>query len=116
LVDFVAPLSETPKAKKQVADATQKMLSSSKEAQSITAEKAIRFSVSDTGMGINPNDLPHLFNKFTRGTGTVLIHTEGTGLGLYVARMMVEAHHGKIWAESEGEGKGAKFIVELPIR
>ena len=75
---------------------------------------AVEFSVSDSGMGIQPEDLPNLFKKFSRGTGTSLIHTEGTGLGLYVARQMVEAHHGKIWAESAGEGKGSKFYFRLP--
>ena len=80
------------------------------------AEKKIIFSVADSGMGIRPEDMVNLFKKFSRGTGTSLIHTEGTGLGLYVARMMIEAHHGKIWAESDGEGKGSKFCFELPVK
>lgn len=75
-----------------------------------------RFSVADSGMGIRPEDMANLFKKFSRGTGTSLIHTEGTGLGLYVARMMIEAHKGKIWAESAGNGKGSKFFFELPIK
>ncbi len=79
-------------------------------------ENKIKFSVADSGMGIRPEDMVNLFKKFSRGTGTSLIHTEGTGLGLYVARMMIEAHHGKIWAESNGEGKGSKFCFELPIK
>lgn len=74
----------------------------------------IEFCVADSGMGISKDDLPRLFQKFTRGSGTSLVHTEGTGLGLYVARMMIEAHNGKIWAESEGEGKGSKFCFKLP--
>jgi signal transduction histidine kinase len=41
---------------------------------------------------------------------------DGTGLGLYVARQMVEAHKGKIWAESKGEGMGSKFIFTIPIK
>jgi signal transduction histidine kinase len=75
----------------------------------------ILFSVSDSGMGIEEGDMINLFKKFSRGQGTSVIHTEGTGLGLYVARQMIESHKGKIWAESEGKGKGAKFIFELPI-
>jgi signal transduction histidine kinase len=75
----------------------------------------IFFSVSDSGMGIEKGDMLNLFKKFSRGQGTSVIHTEGTGLGLYVARQMIENHKGKIWAESEGKGKGAKFIFELPI-
>jgi len=79
-------------------------------------EKKIKFSVADSGMGVKPEDMVNLFKKFSRGTGTSLIHTEGTGLGLYVARMMIEAHKGKIWAESDGEGKGSKFCFELPMK
>lgn len=75
----------------------------------------IKFCVEDTGMGIRKDDLPNLFQKFSRGTGTFLVHTEGVGLGLYVAKKMMEKHNGKIWAESEGEGKGAKFCFLLPI-
>jgi signal transduction histidine kinase len=79
------------------------------------ADNNIEFSVSDSGMGISPTDLPNLFQKFSRGTGTSLVHTEGTGLGLYVARQMMEAHHGTIWAESKGEGMGSRFCFRLPI-
>lgn len=78
--------------------------------------KRIQFCVSDSGMGITKDDLGHLFKKFSRGEGTSVVHTEGTGLGLYVAKEMIEAHHGKIWAESEGDGKGASFYFELPIK
>ena len=74
----------------------------------------ITFCVSDTGMGIRPEDVGNLFKKFSRGRGMSLVHTEGTGLGLYVARIMVESHQGRIWAESAGEGKGSKFCFELP--
>lgn len=76
----------------------------------------IEFSVSDSGMGISPTDLPNLFQKFSRGTGTSLVHTEGTGLGLYVARQMIEAHKGRVWAESKGEGLGSKFVFTVPVK
>ncbi len=75
----------------------------------------ILYTVTDTGFGVKSDDLPHLFEKFSRGTGTFLIHTEGTGLGLYVAKEMIEAHGGRVWAESEGEGKGSKFCFEVPV-
>lgn len=77
--------------------------------------KNVRFEVSDGGIGISDFDLKNLFKKFSRGAKTSLIHTEGTGLGLYVARQMIEAHGGRIWAESRGEGLGSKFCFELPI-
>jgi len=66
----------------------------------------IRFCVADFGIGIRPEDIVNLFKKFSRGEGTSTVHTEGTGLGLYVAKEMVEAHKGKIWAESKGRGGG----------
>ena len=59
--------------------------------------------------------MPKLFKKFSRGNGTSVVYTEGTGLGLFVAKQMIETHGGKIWAESKGEGKGSKFCFELPI-
>jgi signal transduction histidine kinase len=75
----------------------------------------IRFSTIDTGMGIKPSLLQQLFQKFSRGEETSVIHTEGTGLGLYVGKMMIEEHGGRIWAESAGEGEGSIFSFELPI-
>lgn len=75
----------------------------------------LKFCVADTGMGISPEGLQNLFKKFSRGEKTSILHTEGTGLGLYVGKMMVEAHGGRIWAESDGEKKGSKFCFELPI-
>jgi signal transduction histidine kinase len=78
-------------------------------------KKNIDFCVSDSGMGISPTDLPNLFKKFSRGTGTSVVHTEGTGLGLYVADQMIKYHKGKVWAESNGINKGSKFCFLLPI-
>jgi signal transduction histidine kinase len=75
----------------------------------------ILFTVSDKGIGISSEDMPNLFKKFSRGSGTSLVHTGGTGLGLYVAKNIIEAHGGKIWAESRGSGKGAVFSFCLPI-
>lgn len=78
-------------------------------------KNGIEFCVSDSGIGVSSDDLPNLFKKFSRGTGTSLVHTEGTGLGLYVAKQMIDAHKGKIWAESKGEGKGSRFCFSLPV-
>jgi signal transduction histidine kinase len=74
----------------------------------------IRYQVTDNGMGIKPELAPHLFNKYSRGQDSVT-HAQGLGLGLYVCKMVVEQHHGKIWAESPGEGKGSTFIFTIPI-
>lgn len=75
----------------------------------------IQFCVSDSGAGISQDDLPMLFKKFSRGKTISKMYTEGTGLGLYVARKMVEAHKGKMWAESEGENKDSQIYFQLPV-
>ena len=76
----------------------------------------IRVTVSDTGMGISKEELPCLFAKFSRGNDKERLKIKGTGLGLYVGKVMIENNGGKIWAESDGEGKGSRFIVELPVQ
>ena len=70
-------------------------------------------TVKDTGVGISPETLPLLFQKFSRAENANKVNIRGTGLGLFVAKEMIEAHHGAIRAESLGEGKGSTFIVEL---
>ncbi|MDP3963791.1 MAG: HAMP domain-containing sensor histidine kinase [bacterium] len=74
-----------------------------------------RISIKDTGRGIVKSDLPKLFDKFMRGEDMRELYREGRGLGLYIARQIVIGHGGKVWAESEGEGKGSTFIIELPL-
>lgn len=68
--------------------------------------------VSDSGLGISPTLMPHIFEEFVRDE-RVKREIRGTGLGLYIAKRLVEAHQGKIWVESEGEGKGSKFYLRL---
>jgi signal transduction histidine kinase len=76
--------------------------------------KIIRFEIKDTGIGINAETLPRLFDKFVRAEGANEVNVIGAGLGLFVAKEMVKAHEGgKVWAESEGLGKGSRFVVEL---
>jgi signal transduction histidine kinase len=74
----------------------------------------VRFSVTDTGIGIAPGVMPKLFQKFSRADNANKQNIHGTGLGLFIVREIVNAHKGRVWAESAGEGKGSKFIVELP--
>ncbi len=71
------------------------------------------FSVSDSGHGISKELLPHLFEEFKRDSSTKQI--EGTGLGLFIAHAIVTGHHGEMWVESEGRGKGSKFMVKIPL-
>lgn len=77
--------------------------------------KVVRITVSDTGIGIPKEEIPFLFRKFSRGKDTSRLHASGTGLGLFVGKAIADAHHGAIWLESEGAGKGSKFIIEIPI-
>jgi signal transduction histidine kinase len=75
---------------------------------------AARISVSDSGKGIAPEDLPHVFERFYRGDKARPAEAGSSGLGLAIAKALVEAHDGKIWAESE-LGHGATFFIELPL-
>lgn len=75
----------------------------------------VHFSVSDTGRGLQTNDIDQLFHKFIRVGGASKFNTEGTGLGLYVAKQIVGEHRGQVRAESAGLNKGSTFIMELPI-
>ena len=77
---------------------------------------AIRLIVKDSGMGMSEKDLGRLFTKFARSEAAQKIDPNGLGLGLYFVKRVVEDHKGKVWAESEGEGKGSAFLVELPLR
>jgi len=70
-------------------------------------------SVKDNGIGMSDKTLSLIFKKFSRAEGVQKVYTEGIGLGLYVAAIMMKEHHGRIWAESEGEGKGSAFYIEL---
>lgn len=74
-----------------------------------------RIVIADTGIGIKPEDKDHLFTKFVRSKETSRMVVGGAGLGLFVGKSFVLAHKGKIWAESEGAGKGSQFIIELPM-
>jgi len=74
----------------------------------------VRITIKDTGVGIKPDTMPKLFQKFSRAEDATKANILGTGLGLYLARQLIEAQKGKIWAESEGDKKGSTFIIELP--
>src|SRR3989344_8743355 len=73
----------------------------------------ILFSVKDTGVGLTAEDKEKLFTEGGKGKNSQKINIDSTGFGLFIAKSIIEAHNGKIWAESEGEGKGSQFFVEL---
>ena len=75
----------------------------------------VRIAVSDTGQGIDPQFLPHAFDRFQQASGGGKPRRAGLGLGLAIVRHLVEAHAGTVKAHSEGPGRGATFTVELPV-
>ena len=78
-----------------------------------TENDKINISIKDTGVGIDAAVIPRLFERFTRAPDASKTNITGTGLGLFVAKKMIEAHRGKIWAESAGKEKGSVFYIEL---
>jgi signal transduction histidine kinase len=78
------------------------------------SEKEVEVIVKDSGMGIPENQKKNIFGKFFRASNVVKKETDGTGLGLFISKNIIEAHGGKIWFESE-EGRGATFHFTIPI-
>ncbi|MDD5383027.1 MAG: HAMP domain-containing sensor histidine kinase, partial [Candidatus Margulisbacteria bacterium] len=76
--------------------------------------KDVLVSVRDEGLGIDPRDLPHIFDKFYRASKESA-ERKGTGLGLVVSKSIIKAHGGSIWAVSAGSGQGAVFYFTLPL-
>lgn len=74
-----------------------------------------RITVKDTGVGITPEDMARLFTEGGHGKDSIKVNVHSTGYGLFIAKQIVEAHGGKVWAESDGAGKGSRFMVELPV-
>jgi hypothetical protein len=73
----------------------------------------VQIRVKDTGVGIHPDFLPYIFDHFRQADSTTTRSHGGLGLGLAIVRYLVELHGGTVYAESEGEGKGATFTVKL---
>lgn len=81
-----------------------------------TAKDKILIMVQDTGIGIPKEKIATLFDTaFERGEKAKKTFATGRGIGLYLSSQIIKAHDGKIWAESEGEGKGSTFFIELPV-
>jgi signal transduction histidine kinase len=71
--------------------------------------KVVVVSIKDNGQGIDPDIFPKIFTKFTSKS------FQGTGLGLYISKNIVEAHGGKMWAKNNDDGKGATISFSLPV-
>ncbi|HSO74177.1 MAG TPA: response regulator [Blastocatellia bacterium] len=80
------------------------------------ADPHVRISVADTGKGISSEHLPYVFERFHQADGSTTRRHSGLGLGLSLVRNLVELHGGTVHAESPGEGYGATFTVDLPLR
>ena len=78
--------------------------------------KEIVFSVQDSGIGLSQDQIPLVFNRFYRTDKSRTRLSGGSGVGLTVAKALVQAHHGRIWAESKGENQGSTFSFTLPIQ
>ena len=81
----------------------------------LVGDKQLVITIKDNGVGISPSNLGQLFQKFSRIGDWSTQRVQGTGLGLYISRALVEIHHGRVWADSEGEGKGSAFYFSLPL-
>ena len=79
-------------------------------------QSSFQIQVSDTGQGISPELLPHVFDRFRQADSSTRRRFAGLGLGLSIVKYIVEAHGGTVEATSPGEGKGSTFTVRLPIR
>ena len=127
VLTFVHPLEKYPKAlvdPEKISIAIQNLIDNAlhytpkggEVTVSVTHDtKELRIQVADTGLGIPEKDKAKIFERFFRASNTKRVYTEGSGLGLYIAKHIVEVNRGKIWFESQ-ESKGTTFIFTLPIK
>ena len=75
----------------------------------------VQFRVSDDGVGILPSETKRIFKRFYRISSPVSLRVKGTGLGLYIVANVAKRHGGRVFAESEGPGRGSIFTLDLPV-
>ncbi len=80
------------------------------------SERHIAVRIRDQGVGIAPEELKHVFKRFYRIPGAVAMRVKGTGLGLFIVQSVAKKHGGRVFAESEGVGRGSSFTMELPVK
>lgn len=126
LLGFIEPKEKFPKVKidpEKIKLAMENLLDNAvnytpaggKVTVSIEKERDfIKIAVKDTGIGIPAHQKDRLFTKFFRGDNVIRMQTEGSGLGLFIAKNIIKRHGGKIWADSE-QGKGSVFCFTVPI-
>jgi len=79
-----------------------------------TMDNSLIFSIADNGIGVSPDDLPRLFEKFYRGSQREARAQHGTGLGLAIVRSIAERHGGRVWVDSK-LGQGSMFYLQIPL-
>ncbi len=77
--------------------------------------KYVAVRVRDRGPGIQKSELKRIFKRFYRVPGQLATRVKGTGLGLYIVRSVAKRHGGRVWAESDGPGRGATFVLQFPV-
>ncbi|MCK4411791.1 two-component sensor histidine kinase, partial [Candidatus Bipolaricaulota bacterium] len=82
--------------------------------QVLRKDQEVEVRVANSGPGISPEEIPHLFERFYRGDQARSRGQGGSGLGLAISKQLVEAHGGRIWAENDPSG-GAIFVIRLPL-
>ena len=110
-IRLAADLAESSKLRAQSESGSFQLSASDVELQ----RDWVQLSVKDTGIGLKKEDLVRIFNPFEQVDGSVNRMYQGAGLGLSLTKRLVELHGGQIWAESEGEGKGATFSFIIPL-
>lgn len=75
----------------------------------------VALRVTDNGAGLEKSELNRIFKRFYRVPGPLAARIKGTGLGLYIVRSVAKRHGGRVWAESEGPGRGSTFVLQLPV-
>lgn len=114
-ISFVGDQMQMENALKNLVDNSIKYTPSGSIAITLSQEaKKLCVSIVDTGVGITPEDMKHLFTEGGHGAESRKVNVDSTGFGLYIVKNIIEAHNGRVWAESGGAGKGSTFLVELP--
>jgi len=114
--DFRLSIDNLEKGKDlKIIDINHQLTTDNHQSSIVNRQSSIEISVADSGIGIAPEDQEKIFEEFHQVRSGISDKTPGTGLGLSLTKRLVEMHGGRIWVESEGEGKGARFSFALPL-